>query len=300
MYPATLSVTEGVGAAKTMPVKVNARGLTRRTAGYCQFPPLLLTFDKTAVRDTVFREQDELKLVTSCRTGAEYEQRIVLEYLAYRFYNLMTPMSFRVRPADVTYHNNDGGGADVTRFGFVIEEIGDVARRNQRERLKAGAREVKRTQLDHRATARASLFEFMIGNLDWDFTAGPAGDLCCHNSRLLAAKDVTPAAATAIVPVPYDFDYSGLVDAPYSGPPEGIPVTRLTDRYHRGYCDGASTVPAVVEEYRARRTETIALIRNEPRLNERFKTKTIRFMERFFAILDDPDEVQSRLVMRCR
>ena len=32
---------------------------------------------------------------------------MVLEYLAYRLYNLVTPLSYRVRAAQVTYRNGD-------------------------------------------------------------------------------------------------------------------------------------------------------------------------------------------------
>ena len=30
----------------------------------------------------------------------------------------------------------------------------------------------------------------MIGNLDWSMRAGPAGEGCCHNSRLIAPAGV--------------------------------------------------------------------------------------------------------------
>src|SRR5439155_11002015 len=141
--------------------------------------------------------QHELKLVTYCRTASDYEQRIVLEYTAYRLYNLITPMSFRVRAADVTYRKDDKD-AGVTRFGFVIEDIDDVAERNHLGKLTAATRQITRSQLDPHAEARAAMFEFMIANLDWDFLAGPAGVDCCHNSRFIAAKGAAPATAKGV------------------------------------------------------------------------------------------------------
>ncbi|HEX7761474.1 MAG TPA: hypothetical protein VF459_18350 [Caulobacteraceae bacterium] len=298
-FAAALSVAEGAGPAQSVPIQLSARGLTRRTAGYCQFPPLALKFDKATVRGTPFQGQNKLKLVTYCRPQADYEQHIVLEYLAYRLYNLITPMSYRVRAADVTYRKDDSD-AGVTRFGFLVEDIDDVADRNDRDRLTAASHQVSATQLDAHAAARVTLFEYMIGNLDWELLASAPGTDCCHNSRFIAARGATPATASAVVPVPYDFDFSGLVDAPYSGPPDGIPVSRLTERYYRGYCVSNGEIPAVAQEYRAHRAEMMALIDGEPRLNPTFRAKTDRFMEGFFALLDDPGRIQSQIVRRCR
>lgn len=299
-YPATLSVTDGAASAKALPIELSARGHFRRTSGSCQFPPLLLKFDRVTVRGTLFHGQRKLKLVTYCRPPPDYEQRIVLEYLVYRLYNLMTPMSFRVRAAEVTYRNADGRGGAVTRFGYLIEDIDDVADRNGRDKLTAASHQVKATQLDARAAARASLFEYMIGNLDWEFLAASPGADCCHNSRFIAARGASPATATAVVPTPYDFDYSGFVDSPYAGPPDGIPVSRVTDRFYRGYCASNGEIAPVAEEFRAHHAAMMALINNEPHLNQAFRAKTTRFINGFFAVLDDPARVRREIVGHCR
>jgi hypothetical protein len=298
-FPATLTVSDGAGPAQSLPIQLSARGLTRRTAGYCAFPPLSLKFDKTTTHGTVFKGQHKLKLVTYCRLPPDYEQRIVLEHLVYRLYNLLTPMSFRVRAAEVTYRN-DAADAGTTRFGFVIEDIGDVADRNGREDLTSPSHGVRLEQLDGHAAARAALFEFMIGNLDWDFLAAPRGADCCHNSRFIAAAGATPANARDVVVVPYDFDFSGFVDAPYAGPPPSIDIDSLTQRYYRGYCAHSREIPSVIAEFRAHRAEMMALIDGDPRLNAAFKAKTDRFMDKFFALIDDPGRVDREIVKHCR
>ncbi|HWA62750.1 MAG TPA: hypothetical protein VG939_15320 [Caulobacteraceae bacterium] len=297
-YPATLTLADAA-EPKTLAIQVSARGLTRRTGGYCAFPPLWLRFDKETVRGTPFHGQKKLKLVTYCKPPADYEQRIVLEYLAYRLYNVLTPLSFRVRAAEVTYRDGPKD-AGLTRFGFLLEDIDDVADRNGLDRLDAASRQVARTQLDPRATARAGLLEFMLGNLDWDFLANAAGLDCCHNSRLLAARGAAPATASAVVPVPYDWDYSGFVDSPYAGVPEGLPVDRVTQRLYRGYCVGNAEMPAVIEEFRAHRAELEAIVSGEPRLNPNFKAKTLRFIAGFYDTISDPDRVQRQIIAKCR
>jgi hypothetical protein len=105
---------------------------------------------------------------------------------------------------------------------------------------------------------------------------------------------------SGVVPVAYDFDYSGLVDAPYAAPPEGISVFSVTERYYRGYCASVGEIPSVVAEYRAHRAELMAVISGDARLTPRFRDKASRFLDGFFQILDDPARVQSQIVKRCR
>ena len=61
--------------------------------------------------------------------------------------------------------------------------------------------------------------------------AGPVGDECCHNARLIG-----PLAPGQTVPIPYDFDFSGLVSAPYAGPPPELDIADIRQRLYRGYC----------------------------------------------------------------
>ena len=298
-FPATLSVSDGAGPVHSLPIQLSPRGLTRRTGGYCQFPPLMLEFAKPTVKGTPFQGQHRLKLVTYCRTPADFEQRIMLEYLAYRIYNLLTPASYRVRAVDVTYRDGDRS-AGLTRFGYVIEDIEDLARRNHADRLKLTTHQISAAQFDAHAAARAALFEFMISNLDWDFLAGPQGSDCCHNARFIAAKGTTPASLSGVVPIPYDFDYSGFVDAPYAVPPESLHLTRVTERLYRGYCVSSGEIPAVIDEFRAHRAEMTGLIDNQPRLTPAFRAKTIRYLDSFFALVDDPARVQAQIIRHCR
>lgn len=295
-YPATLTLTNEAGAAQAFQIQIRARGLTRRTGGFCNFPPIGLDFAHGTVHGTLFEGQNKLKLVTYCQNTAPYEQQIVLEYLAYRFYNLVTPQSFRVRATQVIYHDNQSHRSDVLRFGFLIEDIDDVAHRNQRAELKVGPAVLNAAQLEAHASMRFALFEYMIGNQDWTYTRGPPGDNCCHNNRILVAAGAT----TALVPVPYDFDYSGFVDAPYAVPPAQIPIRDVRTRYFRGLCIHTTEIPAVVEEFRAHHAEMNALIANEAHLSAGTRSRAQNYLDSFFAILDDPARVNRELAGKCR
>lgn len=298
-YKAQLTVTEGAKAPVSMPIQLRARGLTRRTAGYCSFPPLSLVFDKAAAKGSLFSGEGRLKLVTYCRPASDYEQRVIIEHLAYKIYNLLTPMSFRVRAADVTDRTSETDKG-TTRFGFLIEDADDMADRNQRQVLKIKTHGVGVGQLDQHAAARAAIFEFFLGNLDWEFLAAPEGEDCCHNARLLGAKGVAPAAARGVTPVPYDFDYSGFVDSPYAGPHESVPIENLKERYYRGYCQSSGEVASVLAEFKAKRAAIEAVISGEARLSEGFRKKTLRFIDDFYDMIDDPGKVDRNIVRHCR
>ena len=213
-------------------MELSPRGFSRRTLGICQFPPLRLNLSGER-QNTIMQGQNRLKLVTRCRAGANYEQLTVLEYTTYRMFNELTPISFRVRPVRVTYRDNGGRRREETQFNFLIEDVGDLARRNNRVALEVQTREIASTQLDPEQSAIVGLFQFMIGNLDWDSVEGHPGEECCHNGKLLAAS---ATSRTNVVPVPYDFDYSGFVNAPYATPPAGFTTQNVRQRVYRGYC----------------------------------------------------------------
>ena len=88
-HPAVVTLT-GAGEPARFEIELSARGLSRRTRGYCAFPPLRLDFDADTLGGTVLDGQNRLKLVTTCRPSRNYEQIIVHEYLAYRLYNEIT------------------------------------------------------------------------------------------------------------------------------------------------------------------------------------------------------------------
>lgn len=294
--PATVSLT-GPAQGGPFQIELAAGGISRRVGGICNFPPLRLNFDRPALRGTLLEGQNRLKLVTRCRGGASYEQLTVLEYTAYRLYNVVTPLSFRVRPARVTYRDSGRNGREETQFNFLIEATGDVARRNHLVALDVLSNEVSSSQLDPRAAATAALFQFMIGNLDWDMVSGHAGEECCHNGKLIAASETT---RTAVVPLPYDFDYSGFVNAPYAIPPESLRVSSVRERLYRGYCRHNDQLTAAADVFRSRREQIYAVIDNETRLSESRRQTARRYVEGFFEILDDPARFNRQIVERCR
>jgi hypothetical protein len=204
---------------------------------------------------------------------------VLLEYAAYRLYNLMTPVSFRARLANIDYLD-DSGRPYVSRVGFFIEDFDDVAKRNDMRDAHMGSL-VPLAQIDPLGGGRFAVFEYMISNYDWSMRAAPKGEECCHNGRLLAG-----AANGLLTPVPYDFDYSGLVDAPYSTPPEGFPISNVRQRSYRGYCTHMAQARAVAAQISPRRAEFIGLFATIPGLDQRNQGRAASYIQVFFNDID--------------
>jgi hypothetical protein len=142
---------------------------------------------------------------------------------------------------------------------------------------------------------RVALFQYMIGNLDWAMTAGPPGSDCCHNSRLFNVG----AATTGYVPAPYDFDYSGLVDAPYAVPPASLKLASVRSRRYRGYCTFNAEIPAVVAEFNAKRPQLLAVFDDIPGLDPDTQSKARKYIESFFEQISTPEGVADKIEKAC-
>ena len=274
---------------ETLPVQLSPRGITRLKPEVCQFPPLRVRFQGTPGPGSIFSGQKQLKLVTHCRTTASFQQHVLLEYTAYRLYNQLTPASFRVRLATIDYVD-EANRPITTRHGFFIEDIDDVAARNAMRKAITPDR-VPRAQLSPADAARLALFEYMIGNLDWSMRAGPAGEGCCHNSRLIGR-----AAGGTLTPVPYDFDYSGLVDAPYSVAPDGTSGVRKRD--YQGYCAHNAEALAAAAVVRGQRAPLMSVL-NEVPLGETVRQRASSYLGGFFADIADDGKTAAKVLKSC-
>jgi len=170
-------------AGQSLPVAVSIRSTTRRNSDVCDFAPLRVSFTAPPAPSSMFAGQSKLKLVTHCGSSPGAQQYELLEYAAYRMLNQLTPRSFRVRLASIDYR--DGNGRPMfTRYGFFIEDLKDVARRNGLKPAHAPDR-IPAADLSPPDSARYALFQHMIANHDWSMRAPSVGKDCCHNAEML-------------------------------------------------------------------------------------------------------------------
>lgn len=292
-YPAQITYTTADGQQSTFDVEVAPRGLTRRFKT-CKFPPLKIHFDKEKMKGTEWRGNKSLKLVTYCHLNKKYGQYNSTEYLAYRIYNLITEFSFRVQPLMIEYVDSEGKNDTVTRFSFLIEDADEVADRHDMEKLTIGT--VPHTKLDAVETSNVALFQYMIGNLDWAATGGPDKDKCCHNAKIIA-PDMGSVPKYA---VPYDFDSSGIVNAHYAAPPATLRVRNVRQRLFRGFCVHNATLAQAVERFQNKKPEILALFNQDPNLTDKTRTSTLKYIEEFYKVIDDPKKFEKNITDKCR
>lgn len=284
---ATLQYKDADSSLRELQIRVKPRGEFRRS--YCAFPPLKLDFSKVPDADSGLKQLEDLKLVTHCKNSTLYEQYLLREYLVYKAYNLITPQSFRARLVEINYVDTDTARPAIRRYGFLIENIADMAERNGTHVLKAEG--VTQCQVNPDAMTRLAIFQYMIGNLDWSVPAN-------HNVRLLAPSP--RSNWTTPVPVAYDFDYCGLVSTSYSAPPEAFSDLRsVQERKFMGRCCAMTNIEQHAGLFIEKKAEILGLFENNTLLDERYRKQTVRFLNQFFAIIEDPRTVKSQLVHKC-
>lgn len=280
------------GESRKLPVKIRTRGNYRRLN--CAHPPLRLNFAKKDTKGTLFKGQDKLKLVGSCQGGNAYQQYVGLEYLAYKIWQLISPHHFKTRLIELSYIDSEKKRKPWSRTTFVIEDIADVAKRAQKVQYKKPKVEPK--QMDFKATALLEMFQLLIANTDYSTLMGPGKEPCCHNARLLGNK----GANRGFIPVPYDFDVSGFVDAPYASPAAQYPINKVRQRYFSGWCKNPTHFEQAAKHIVSLKDQIYALTADAPILTDSSKRKTERYLAKYFEILESPDRMEKLVINRCR
>jgi len=269
-YPFVLSVD-----GTDIPVDVRVRGKSRTIV--CGFPPMRLRFPAEGTGQTVFASQDKLKLVTHCKSNRQGSENNTLEeYTAYRIFNLISDAGYRVRLLRIHYEDTDGslGHLDRPYYGFLIESDKELAARIGGAVAKIGG--VPYSRLNDSKTALFYVFQYMIGNTDWSLIRAPGEDDCCHNAHLIEKNG-------SLYPIPYDFDFSGLVNASYAKPNSIVGTKRVTQRVYRGYCKlPIDRIAPALETITALREPIMSLVEQSSVAGDENTDSRVRYIGYFF------------------
>jgi hypothetical protein len=285
LYPATLIAAGPDGQLVRLDVRIRNRGLLRRNARTCGFPPLRIEFTKDDSGDlkrSIFKGLKHIKLSTHCDSA--FEQFVVREYLAYRTYNLVTPWSLRTRLATGTYVDATSGKTIATKRAFFIERDEDLAKR-----MEGRTAVLPRTSLsDHDidSLTDAALFSFLVGNTDYSI-------FTLHNAFLVQAQD------KKLHTVVYDFDLTGLVNPPYAQPATMFHLDSVKDRLYRGPCRTAEQLAPVLAAYRRKKEEILSLYATQAELDTSSRKEMQAYVEEFFDIIGDKARTKRKLVETC-
>ena len=285
-HDATMTYADG-GEMTTIPLRLRVRGNFRRKKSTCFFPPIRLKFDSAEVVGTLFEGQNKIKLVTHCQNKKSvYQQYLLEEYTIYRMYNQLTDKSFRVRLMDVTYIDTGKKPDTLQKYGFIIEDVGHLATRLGGREIEVKNIHPDRTNYDLVNTL--SVFQYMIANTDFSIPA-------LHNVKLVMVNPGEPPLA-----IPYDFDWCGLIKAPYAIPNESLGLGDVRQRLFRGFCRSEEQFEETFQLFRDKKEAIYSLFRDSEYMDEKTKTSAISYLEKFYDIINNPKEVEREFMKKCR
>ena len=266
-------------------IRLKTRGEFRN--GHCAFPPIALNFKKTEFNKEDLSKIGKIKMVTHCISGNE--DYLFREYLVYKLYNVLTDTSFRVRLVNITYINTFKESKPISSYAFFIEPLDLVAER-------IGALPVEVTTLNQKNIIpemmdRMAIFNFMIGNTDWSVPNQ-------HNCKVLSDPNVARQNLGLIIP--YDFDYSGFVNASYAIPVEGLGIETVRERIYQGVCRDEATFMDALQEFTAKKDAFYNVIREFQYLDERAKKDMTRYLDEFFSMFDKRNSILYSLKSECK
>lgn len=278
----TFSYKKSDGAEISMPVEMKTRGHFRKQKGNCTYPPLLIKFSANGSQtSSLFKDQLKLKLVMPCAD----DNYIVKEWLAYKIYNLITPQSFKARLVKVKLEDEKSKKNINPFYGILLEEETQMAARNK---ATISEQPVKPQQTQQEAFLRMSVFQYLIGNTDWSVEY-------LQNIKLIKLN-----ASSLPITIPYDFDHSGLVNAPYARPAEELLMRSVTERRYRGYCTTDLTIfePAI-SLYNKHKKDIYDLITNCTYLDAKSIKTTIKFLDEFYETISNTKSWQKDFAYPC-
>ena len=280
---AMLRLINDAGVEQAIDIRVRTRGIFRLEN--CRFPPMRVDVPRTRVGGTIFDGQNGLKLVSHCRDRDDDEQDVLKEYLVYRTFNLLTDESFRVRLARVTYADGEDDDDPVVRYAFFIEDAEAMA-----ERLGGAYLEIAQASPRNygaEQAARMSIFQYMIGNTDWSMVQ-------FHNVEVVQNSD------GIYVPIPYDFDWTGFVSAPYARPDERLGTRNVRQRVFRGFCRPNFDVSRVYAQFKEIRSDLEALYTSQEGLDEDEAETVMEYIDGFYEDIETMDRADDRIMDDCR
>lgn len=266
-------------------IRIKPRGVFR--LDNCSNPPLWVNVKKT---EEVFELLDglkKMKLVIPCRGQSQYQGFIFTEYLAYKLYNVITDYSFKVRLIKVNYHDTGGKVKPGSAYTFIMESEKALAKR--KESIPIKNERISAKSLDEEYSAIVYIFQYMIGNTDWSVPG-------LHNMKLLKTTDVTRPKP---IPVTYDFDYCGLVDAPYAIPGTHVDIESVRERTYMGYCLPDELMEKAFDLFIEKESEVMAVISDFSLMTDKSKKKPLSYMKEFYDIIKDPKRRDRRIVKKC-
>ncbi len=274
------------GTWETIPIDMKIRGNFRKAK--CSFPQLTFKIKKKDRKNTLFDGNKTLKLVLPCQTKSNADALVVKEYLCYKLYDQITDYNFMTRLVNLTlFDENNKKEKTYELKAFFIEDDTPVAKRfdaKMRKELRLHPIRIQDTM-----SVRHDFFQYMVGNTDWSVLAQ-------HNIKVMQLPETKE-----FIPLPYDFDLTGVVNAPYATVNEDLPINSVRDRLYRGFCRTDELFYHVRDEYlNLEPSFRNVLEEYKEALGEKEYDDVVKYLDRFFDVLKNEGQFKSHILNGCR
>lgn len=274
--PIKLRLQKNNCSAEHFHAETKPRGVFRKAQ--CSFPPLKIRFPDEVLEAGGFKDYPTLKLVTHCEENPDFDQLVLKEYLTFRLYNELTDNSFKTQLVKVKYCDSGKKYDNIERFGFLIEHPRELANRMEGRILGETFGVPKNIHLP--AYKIFTVFQYMIGNTDWGLSNR-------HNTMLVQAKE---DGVSLPIPVPYDFDFCGLVDAPYAIPHHSHPISNVKERFFQ-WRGGEADFTEVFDLFKSKKDNLLGIVADCPYLDDSVKRDAVNYLHSFFELLETPEVI---------
>ncbi|MGB5263648.1 MAG: hypothetical protein WBN28_08605 [Lutimonas sp.] len=283
-----LSYSEEPGVWNTIPAELRTRGNYRLKN--CYFPPVKMKMSKSDAKETLFKGSRSLKLVMPCQLEKNKNDYIIKEYLAYKVYEIVGDYHFKARLVSIDFAEERGNKIKEHDLkGILIEDPDDMAERYDGQMLD---RNFHPLAMDALSSVQNSFFQYLIGNTDFSTAVQ-------HNEKLLFSDK-------KVIPVPYDFDMSGIVNTSYAVVSqigdEQLDLYSVRERLYRGFKRDLSVIEGVRQNYLTHKIDIIELINS---MEKQFEDKksyedTLRYVNDFFEVLSDDNKFKHEIIDHLR
>jgi hypothetical protein len=281
--PSTLKFKNDQGLMDSIPIRIRARGNFRRAN--CFFPPIRMKMKKGDAQKTIFTGNKDFKLVLPCQTGKQGNDLIMKEYLAYKLLEPLTPYFFHTRLADITLTDKSGKPKTYIVKGFLIEDDDLVANRFHGKVIE---QQLHPMALNDTASVVNDLFQYLVANTDWSTAMQ-------HNMKVIQLEP------NRKIPLAYDFDMAGLVNAPYATVNETLSISNVQERLYRGFCRSEATVQYVRSEYLKHENDLMKVISDhQSYFAEKDYVGITKFVKDFFTTMKDDKKFKDAIITGCR
>lgn len=263
----SFSFMDSLGQKVTLPIRLETRGKTRLVR--CDIPPILIYFDKPALEEQKFKDYPKLKVVVPCFQDRGARDLLYRELLVYKLYELVSDYHFRVQATKLVCL--DPSTQDTTHIlpAFFIESDKEFRKRTNTEEL--NNYNLDWSDLDPEQAQITAVFQYMISNADWKIDHQ-------HNLKYFRNDEDSP-----LVLVPYDFDFSGLVNADYAKPNPDYEQKSVRQRIYLGKRN--KYLKRAIKHFLAKETEILETIGQDPHLSIESKKDIKVFLTPFFKCL---------------